>query len=135
METFNPVRDAQPLSQVLTDIFTLGSRDLFGAGSTLVPFFHSRLHVVRRGAKREIDMLQTVKNLSQDNATLRLALELLGFDCNTVIEHLHGDSERIWKEIPLRMASVRFDSQKAVVFGLSEHAQRSAEAMFTSMRR
>ena len=33
METFNPVHDAQPLSQVLTGIFTLGSQDLFSAGS------------------------------------------------------------------------------------------------------
>jgi len=69
-------------------------------------------------------MLQTVENLSQHNVALPLALELLGFDCNTVIEHPHGDSKRIWKEIPLRMASVRFDLRKAVVFGLSEHAQR-----------
>lgn len=84
METFNPARDAQPLSRVLTDIFSPESQDLFGALLTPGPFFHSRFHVVRRGTKREIDMLQTVKDLSQDNAALLLALDLLGFDCNTV---------------------------------------------------
>lgn len=62
---FNPVRDTPPLSQALTDIFTLGSQHLLGADSTPAPFFHSRFHVVRHGAKREIDMLQTAKDLSQ----------------------------------------------------------------------
>lgn len=80
-------------------------------------------------------MLQTFNRLRQDNAALRLALELLGFNCDMVIECLQSDSERMWKEIAFRMASVTFDSRKAVVYGLSEHAQRSVDAMFTSMRR
>ena len=84
METFNPVRDPQSLSQVLKDIFTPEFRIISALARRRHPFFHSRLHVVRRGARREIDMLQTVENLSQDNAAVPLALELLGFDCNTV---------------------------------------------------
>ena len=39
METFNPVRDAQPLSQVLAHLFTLGRQNLFSAGSMSALFF------------------------------------------------------------------------------------------------
>lgn len=67
-------------------------------------------------------MRQSARNLRQGNAALRLALGL-------------PDAERMGKEIPFRMASVTFDSRKTVVFGLSKHAQRSAEVMLTSMRR
>ncbi|CAE6862584.1 hypothetical protein R69746_07897 [Paraburkholderia aspalathi] len=66
-------------------------------------------------------MWQSARNLRQGNAALRLALGL-------------PDAERMAKEISFRMASVTFDSRKTVVFGLSEHAQRSAKAMLTSMR-
>ena len=80
-------------------------------------------------------MFHMVRRLREENAVVRLALELLGFDCDTVIEQLQSDTGRMLKELALRMGSVTFDSRKAVVFGLSEHGQRRAEAMFTSMRR
>ncbi|MDR6412189.1 UNVERIFIED_ORG: hypothetical protein ABIC62_005735 [Burkholderia sp. 1595] len=89
---------------------------------------------MRRASRLDIDMFQTVRRLREENAVLRLALELLGFDCDAVIGQLQSDTDRMWKELAFRMASVTFDSRKAVVFGLSEHGQRSADAMFTSMR-
>lgn len=39
METFNPVRDAQPLSQVLAHLFTLGRQNLFSVRSIPALFF------------------------------------------------------------------------------------------------
>jgi hypothetical protein len=39
METFNPVRDPQPLSQVLTRQFNLGRQSLFSVRSVLALFF------------------------------------------------------------------------------------------------
>jgi hypothetical protein len=33
METFNQVRDAQPVSQILAHLFTLGRQNLFSVGS------------------------------------------------------------------------------------------------------
>ncbi|MET3233787.1 UNVERIFIED_ORG: hypothetical protein ABIC54_006002 [Burkholderia sp. 1263] len=40
-------------------------------------------------------MFQTVRRLREENAALRLALELLGFDCDTVIEQLQSDTDRM----------------------------------------
>lgn len=79
-------------------------------------------------------MPPTDETLRKDCAALRLAIELLGFDCNRVIEHLQIPGEAMWRELPFQLACVTFDSRKAVASGLSEHGQRVANRVFNALR-
>jgi hypothetical protein len=65
---------------------------------------------MRRASRLGMSMFQTVRRLREENAALRLALELLGFDCDVVIEQLQGDTDRMWKELGLAygLCHVRF---------------------------
>ena len=78
-------------------------------------------------------MLQTVEQLKTEVSTLKAALELLGFDSNAVITLLQGDSDRMWREMPFRMASVQFDTAKASD-GLSESGVSTIARMFQELR-
>jgi hypothetical protein len=77
----------------------------------------------------------TEQQLRDQNAALRLALELMGFDSNAVVDRLQGEDERMWREMPLRASTVVFDDCKAASLGLSENGVAGVQTMFAAMRR
>lgn len=79
--------------------------------------------------------MQTVEQLQAEVSTLKGALELLGFDSNAVSTLLHGDGDRMWREMPFRLTAVRFNAAKASELGLSENSVAASERVFEGLRR
>lgn len=71
----------------------------------------------------------------KENAAMRLALELMGFDCNAVIALLQFEGDRMWHELPLQMACVEFDIERARKAGLSDKGLSSMGEVFRGLRR
>ncbi|SMG61542.1 hypothetical protein [Paraburkholderia susongensis] len=80
-------------------------------------------------------MHQAVEQLKAEVSTLKIALELLGFDSNAVTSLLQGDSDRMWREMPFRASTVQFNAAKATEFGLSENGILATERVFHELRR